>query len=182
MKRLVTRGSLIVAAFALAGGGLAVSPAGAVTPVTKCASLKGSVTITPGITATPHAQKASAKGSLTKCTPTKATGGSGTLGGNLSLPKNSSCGGLATGKQSLKLAATTKWKNGKTTTYALTATTGSGKAALVATITGKVSKGLFAGKKVSGQIKIAPKSGQNCSPGHPIKNLTFTNTKPWVIG
>lgn len=181
MKRFITRGSLVLA-FALAGSGIAAAPGGAATPVQKCASLKGSVTITPGISTTPHAQKAAAKGTLSKCAPTKATGGSGTLGGNITLPKNSSCQGLATGNQALKLAATTKWKNGKTTTYALTAKTGSGKNALVATITGKVSKGLFAGKKVTGAIKIAPKSGQNCTPGHPIKNLTFTNTKPWVIG
>jgi hypothetical protein len=53
---------------------------------------------------------------------------------------------------------------------------------LIAGITGKVSKGLFIGKKVTSQIKITPKSGQNCSPGHPVKNLTFANTKPWTIG
>ena len=169
-------------AFALAGSGIAAAPGGAATPVQKCLSLKGSVVLTPGLSTTPHAQTATAKGALTKCTPTKATGGSGTMNGKLTLPKNSSCQGLATGNQTLKLAATSKWKNGKSSTYALTAKTGSGKSGAVATITGKVSKGLFVGKKVTGQIKITPKAGQNCTPGHPIKNISFANTKPWVIG
>ena len=180
MKRTLARGSLLLAVV-LAASVLAASPGSAATPVTKCAKLSGVVTLSPGLSTTPHNQTATAKGALSSCTPTKATGGSGTLAATLKLPTNSSCQGLATGKQTLKLAATSKWKNGKTSSYTLTAVTGSGSTALVATITGKVTKGLFAGKKVTSQIKVAPKSGQNCTPGHPIKNLTFTNTKPWVI-
>jgi hypothetical protein len=170
----------MVAALAVASCGIFAAPGGA--PAQKCGALKGTVTLSPGLTTTPKAQKATAKGALTKCAPSKATGGSGSLNGTLTLPKNSSCLGLAQGKQSLKLTATTKWKNGKTTTYALVAKTGSGSTATVATITGKVSKGLFAGKKVTGAIKVTPGKGENCTAGHPVKHLTFVQTKPFQIG
>jgi hypothetical protein len=181
MNRILTRGSLLVAAATLVASGIAASPGGAVTHLQTCKSLKGSVAIAPGISAIPHAQTAKATSKLAGCAPVKATGGSGTLTGTLKLPANSSCTGLATGKQKLGLSATTKWKNHKTSTYTLTATTGSGATVLVATITGKVSKGLFAGKKVTGQIKVALGAGQNCATV-PVTKLTFTNSKPFVIG
>jgi hypothetical protein len=181
MKRMLTRGSLLVAAATLAAGGIAMSPSGAVTHLQTCKTLKGSVAISPGISAVPHAQTAKATSNLTGCASATATGGSGTLNGTLKLPANSSCAGLAGGKQKLGLTATTKWKNGKTSTYALTATTGSGPTVLVATIAGKVSKGLFVGKKVTGQIKVALAKGQNCATV-PVTKLNFTNTKPFVIG
>jgi hypothetical protein len=171
----------MVAALAIASCGIFAAPGGAAAPATKCAALKGSVTITPGIGPVAKAQKAKATGNLTKCTPTKATGGSGTLAGTLTLPKNSSCTGLAQGKQSLKLTATSKWKNKKTSTYALVAKTGSGSTALVATITGRVTKGLFAGKKVTGGIKVALVKGQDCVT-KPVTKLTFTQSKPFQIG
>ena len=172
----------MVAALAVASFGIYAAPGGAAAPAQKCTAVKGTVTLSPGLTTSPKAQKATAKGTLSKCTPTKATGGSGTLNGTLTLPKNSSCIGLATGKQTLKLNATTKWKNGKTSTYALVAKTGSGKTATVATITGKVSKGLFVGKKVTGGIKVTQGKGENCTAAHPVKHLTFVQSKPFQIG
>ncbi len=172
----------MVAALATASIGMVAESGTAVTHAQSCKTLKGSVTISPGLTTTPHAQTATAKGSLAGCAPAAATGGSGALTAKLTLPKNSSCTGLATGKQTVKLAATGKWHNGKTSTMALTAVTGSGKTALIATITGHVTKGLFAGKNVTSQIKVAPKSGETCAPGHPVQHLTFTNTPPFVIG
>jgi hypothetical protein len=50
----------------------------------------------------------------------------------------------------------------------------------VATITGKVSSGLFAGHTVTGQIKVTPTGSFNCTT-KPIKTISFTNTQPWVI-
>src|SRR5262249_4966904 len=110
------------------------------------------------------------------------TGGGGTIKATLKLPSNSSCQGLATGGQTVKIPSSTiTWKNHKTTTMSLTAKTGSGSTATVATITGHVTKGLFLGKAVTGGIKVTPKSGENCTPGPPIQHLTFTNPKPFVI-
>jgi hypothetical protein len=181
MKRTLVRGSLFIAAAALATGGLASSPAGAAAPLQTCKKLTGAVTITPGLTLTPKAQKATATGNLTGCTPAAKTGGSGVMKATLTLPKNSSCIGLAQGKQTLKLASTVTWKNKKTSKLTLTAKTGSGKTATVATITGKVASGLFAGRPVTATIKVTPKKGEKCTNASPVKHLTFVNTKPFVI-
>src|SRR3954462_299009 len=180
MKRILTRASLVLAVGALAASGLA-TPARAATARQSCKSLKGAATLTPGLSTTPHAQTATATATASGCAPASKTGGSGVLHAKLKLPTNSSCQGLAAGKQTIKLSATMTWKNKKTSTMALVAKTGRGSPATVATITGKVTKGLFAARPVTVTIKFAPKAGQNCTPGHPIKNLKITNTKPLVI-
>ena len=181
MKRILARGSLLLAAATLAASGIAIAPANAATVQQTCKTLKGTATITPGLTTTPHAQTATATANAASCTPSAKTGGAGVLKATLKLASNSSCQGLATGKQTIKLSATMTWKNKKTSKMALTAKTGSGSTATQATITGKVTSGLFATHAVTTTIKFAPKSGQNCTPGHPIKNLTITNVKPFVV-
>ena len=75
----------------------------------------------------------------------------------------------------------TTWKNGQTSNYTLTFKTGTGNNITVATITGKVSSGLFSGKSVSGQIKFTVQGSPNCTT-MPVKKVTFVNTKPFVIG
>lgn len=179
MKHRLLRVTM-VAALALGMGAVVASPGGAVTPVQKCAHMKGAATITPGLSTTPHNQTVTANGSFTSCAPTKPTGGSGTITATIKLA-NGSCQGLATGGQKLSGTAKTTWKNKKTSSYALSFVTGKGSSAVVATITGRVTAGLFKGHKVSGQIKFTVKAGQNCAPGHPVKNISFVNAKPWVI-
>ena len=170
----------LASALVLGMGAVVAAPSGAAVPVNKCAKAKGAATITPGLTAVKHNQTVNAKGTLSSCLPVKATGGSGTINASIKLV-GGSCGGLATGGQKLKGIAKSVWKNKKTSSYSLTFLTGKGKAVVVATITGTVTAGLFKGHKVTGQIKFAPKAGQNCSPGHPVKNITFVQTKPWQI-
>ena len=179
MKHRLLRVSM-VAALALGMGTIAASPGGAAVPVQKCAHVKGAATLTPGLTTIKHNQVVNAKGTLTTCTPTKTTGGSGTINATIKLA-NGSCQGLVGGGQKLAGTAKTTWKNKKTSSYSLVFTTGKGSAATVATITGKVTAGVFLGHKVSAQIKITQKAGQNCTPGHAVKNITFVNTKPWQI-
>jgi hypothetical protein len=180
MKRTLFRGSLLFAAAALATSGLIASPAGAATAQQTCKKLTGTVNIKPGISGTPHAQTATVKNApLTGCAPSAKTGGSGLMNATLKLPSNSSCTGLATGNTSIKLASTVTWKNHKTSKLALTAKTGTGGNVLTANITGKVASGLFAGKSVTGQIKIKPTKG-NCAPT-PVTQIKFTNSKPFVI-
>ncbi len=181
MSRLIRRGSLLLAAAALATSGLATAPASAAVPKQVCRKLTGAVTISPGLTTVPQAQKAKAKGHLSTCTPKKKTGGAGVITATLKLPADSSCQGLATGGQTIKLKAKITWRNKKLSYMSLTAKTGTGSKATVATIKGKVTKGLFVRRVVTTGIKIAPKSGENCTPGHPIQHLTFKNTKAFVI-
>jgi hypothetical protein len=180
MNRTFARGSFVLAA-AMAASVVMIPPSGAAAPPQTCKSLTGTVTITPGLTLSPHAQTATAVGNLKLCAPAAKTGGSGIMRAKLTLPKNSSCAGLAQGKQTLKLATTITWKNKRTSTLALTAKTGSGSTATVATITGKVTKGLFLNRPVTTKIKVTPRSGENCTAGHPIRHLSFKNTTPFVI-
>jgi hypothetical protein len=170
----------MVAVLALGVGAVVASPGGAAAPVQKCAHIKGAATLSPGLSNTKRTQTVVAKSTLTACTPAAGkTGGSGSLNATLHL-KASNCSGLLNGGQKLAGAAKSVWKNKKTSTYALTFTTGKGKNVEVATVTGKVTAGLFKGHKVSTQIKIAPAKGQNCV-AKPVKNITFTNTKPFQI-
>ena len=180
MNRILTRGSVLLAAAALATGVLALAPAGAAAPSQTCKTLKGTANIKPGISATPRAQTATVKNApVTGCTVASKTGGSGLMNATLKLPANSSCQGLVHGNTTIKMTSTVTWKNKKTSTLALSAKTGTGSKATVATITGKVSKGLFAGRPVTAQIKIKPTKG-NCAPT-PVTQITFTNPKPFVI-
>jgi hypothetical protein len=179
MKRILVRGSLLVAAAALATSGLALAPASATTFAQTCTKLTGVVNIKPGISATPKPQTATAKGNLTGCTPSSKTGGTGVITASIKLPSNSSCSGLAKGGTSLKLASKITWKNAKVSNLALTAKTGTGPNVLTATITGKVMSGLFAAKGVTGQIKIKPTKG-NCTTT-PVTQISFTSSKPFII-
>ena len=156
----------------------AASPAGAAT-ANSCAHVSGTATFTPGITTTQKNQTINSKGTETSCTPSKATGGSGTLAATVKSP-NASCQTLIKGGQTLKGTGASTWKNKKVSKYALTLKTGTGSNFDIATITGKVTSGLFAGKSLTGQIKFTVKSGQNCTTV-PVKNLTFKNTKPFVL-
>src|SRR4051812_48468511 len=124
MKRTLVRGSLFLAAAALATSGLAMTPAGAAAPLQSCKKLTGNVNIKPGISATPRPQTATAKGNASGCTPSAKTGGSGVMTATLKLPANSSCAGLAKGGTSLKMTAKITWKNKKISNLALTAKTG----------------------------------------------------------
>src|SRR3954471_8191634 len=178
MKHRLLRVSM-VAVLALGVGSVVTTPSGAATPVTKCAHLKGSATLTPGIQSAKKAQKVTAKGNLTSCTPTKATGGSGTISASLKVAPGN-CATLANGGAKFTGTAQTVWENKKTSSYTLTFYAGKGKNATVASLPGKVSAGLFKGKKVPGAIKFTPKKGQNCLTV-PIKNLTFVQAKAFQI-
>jgi hypothetical protein len=184
MKSLITRGSTLLAAVTLATAGLALAPgapAGAATPVQKCTKAAGTGTITPGLSTTPHDQVIKATMSTTGCTPAAKTGGSGKIAVTLKL-KAGSCQGLVKGGQTIPIpSATETWKNGKKSTYHLTAKTGTGSAATLATITGTVSSGLFARKHVSVKLKITTPSSENCTPGHPVKHITLKNATAFVI-
>ncbi|MDQ1521411.1 MAG: hypothetical protein QOI55_2484 [Actinomycetota bacterium] len=178
MKRTLAIGCLSLAT-ALGGGAIAASPASAVT-AQSCAHLTGSAVISPGLTTTQANNTASATGTLTTCTPVAATGGSGGVTARLNIP-NGSCQKLAAGGQRLYGTATVRWHNGRASNLSLVFTTGTGANATLATITGKVASGLFVGKRIYGQIRFTVRTGQNCSPGHPIRNVTFTNTRAFTI-
>ncbi len=171
----------LAAVATLAGGigALGAAPSGAAAPVQTCTKVTGSATFTPGLTNTPRNNTVNAKGTQSGCTPTAATGGSGALSAVIKVPLGS-CGKLAGGNQTLTGTGKTVWKNGKVTTYNLTFKTGTGANITVATITGRVSGGLFVNHPVTGQIKFTVQGKPNCTTV-PVKSITFVNTKPFVI-
>jgi hypothetical protein len=180
MKQRLMRVTM-VAALALGMSALVAQPSGAAAPLQKCTKLTGSAKFSPGLSLVPANNTVTAKGTVGGCTPLKATGGSGALSATIKVP-GGSCAKLAGGKQKLSGTASTVWKNKKVTKYNLTFTTGSGAAGITtATITGKATTGLFKGHKVTGQIKFTIPAAQNCTVGHPVKSITFKQTKPWVI-
>ena len=178
MKGTVTRAVL---AFALAGGSVIlgfVPPASAVT-AGQCKTFKGYATFNPPVPATGSVKsKISVHGNLAGCSPSAKTGGSGVVTGTLTPTKGGNCKTTVQGGGTQKGTSTTRWKNGKFSKFSVTVKEGTGSLAKAetATITGRVTSGVFAGKLIAGQVKFAP-SGSAC----PLKKVTFTQTKPFVL-
>jgi len=79
-----------------------------------------------------------------------------------------------------KGTSTTKWKNGASSKFSVTVHEGTGPNYNIATISGRVTSGLFAGKLVSGQTKFAPANSGACTSA-PLKKVTFVQTKPLTL-
>ena len=156
------------------------TPAGAA-PLQACSKLAVAVALSPGIQNTPKNQVLTAKGTLAGCTPAAATGGSGVLTATIKIP-NGSCATLALGNQKITGTGKAVWKNNKTSTFTLIATTGKGKQALLATLGGKINTGLFAGKKISGAVGFTvPPPTPDCTAAHPVKKLNIVIKKPFTL-
>jgi hypothetical protein len=169
-------------ALSLASGtavALTAAPAGAAT-INSCKSLAGTSTFKPPVTSTPKKGTITSVGKVTLCTPKAKTGGSGNFTSTLKSTKAGSCTTLVQGGNVLKGTAKTVWKNHKVTKMNITVKTGTGTKYNIATITGKVTSGLFAGHKITGQVKFTPKQGQDCVTT-PLKQVTFKSTKPFQL-
>jgi hypothetical protein len=177
MVRSLARVSALVA-LALPGAVVAAQPAGAAV-LQSCAHVSGSATFTPGLTNTPRNNVVKAKGTQTSCTPVATTGGSAGLTATINVPAGS-CAKLAQGAQTLNATARSNWKNGKFSVYKLTIKTGTGANATLANIAGTVTQGIFLNRHISGQIRFKVTGAYNCTT-QPVKTVTFTNTKPFVL-
>jgi hypothetical protein len=140
--------------------------------------------MSPGLSATSTSdQKVTIKGTEKGCKPTTKTGASGVFTSTLTL-KHANCAVLAQGGITFKGKGTTKWKSGKTSTYSLTMKDGKGSLNAITTITmtGKVTKGLFVGKKFFGQFKISVDNANNgACTAQPFKKAPWKQTKAWTI-
>jgi hypothetical protein len=138
--------------------------------------------MSPGLSATSTSdQKVTIQGTEKNCVPGSKTGGSGAYKSVLVL-KHANCATLAKGNITFKGTATTKWKNGKTTTYSVTYHDGTGSNITVVTMTGKATKGLFVGKKFTAGFKINISSANNnaCTSA-PFKKASWKQTKAWTL-
>jgi hypothetical protein len=152
---------------------MTAAPAGAAAVLT-CTTQAGSATIKPGITpkATNVTISVSEKLSGCKGSPGVTTGTETASFVN----KAATCSGLAKkGTKTGPFTAKLTWSNKKTSTVSLTTVSN----VLTATATGKVTAGLFVGKKIATTITYGLKTG-NCT-STPLTALTIKGTKPFVI-
>jgi len=155
---------------------LTAAPAGAAGG-TSCKTRKGTATITPGLGATKHDQTIKATTAISGCSGGGVTKGTGTS--TIKVLK-SSCSGLATTGQTMKLTETIKWNTGATST--LSGTSKTGPKAGQATITLKVTKGKFVNLHASTVVSFKPaQPAPYCTDAHPLKKLAIAGVKPFVI-
>src|SRR5690349_18569521 len=173
------------AALSIAAGAvsaLTVSPALAAT-ASQCKTFKGYATISPGVNP-PNGPKNNGKitvhGTVAGCSPTKLTGGSGTVTGTIKGTKAGNCSDTVKGGGTQTGTSTTKWKNGKSSVFSVTVKEGTGSSYNIATITGKVTSGQFKGKLVAGQVKFSAADSSMCV-SKPLTKVTFVQTKPLVL-
>jgi hypothetical protein len=151
---------------------IGVGTASAATPSAKCTA-KGTSTIKPGLTPTPTNQTSTLTGSLSACT---GSGGvkSGSFKGTLHAT-GASCSSLSKAGASFgKGTMTITWNTKKTSTANVSVKTGSPVGTFL--LSGKISKGQFAGKAVSGTFKadLAHLTG-NCV-STPLTKIPFTGS------
>jgi len=158
-------------------GVLTAGPAGAAGG-TSCKTQTGKATFTPGLTQTAHAQSLLATTTISGC-----VGGSVKSGVGKSMVKlttaQGTCAGLAKTGSKTPITETITWNNHKTST--LTGGSVTGPKVGQATITLKITKGLFVGLHASTVITFKVGGGADCSQAHPIKSLTITGFKPFVV-
>jgi hypothetical protein len=159
-------------------GLIAAAPAGAASVLT-CSPPSGSVTFTPGLGKTPKIQTTTFKLPIKGC---KGTAGvtSGTSAGSSKGTTKSNCVSLAGG--ATKTTVTITWSNKKTSTSTLaTKTVPGAKGVLTATVTGKITKGLFLGKTLKTKVKITIPASAKCTDAAPLKKATLTGLAPVTI-
>ena len=147
-----TRGFGVLAVLAVVAG--VAGPIGAATHAQSChgpveSTQSGRASLEPGINGLSTKQQMSWKVSLFSCSPARSTRGSGTLKSAYATAAQT-CVMLKKPK-TFKETAKITWKSDATSTIAITfALTGGTR---LVNVTGRVTSGLFAGKKVTGQYK-----------------------------
>ena len=153
---------------------LSAGPAGAAGGTT-CKTLTGTATITPGLGATAKNQKILSTSSIGGCTGGGVTKGTGKA---TNTTPNGNCTGLAKNGTKSSISEVITWNTGKTSTLAGSTVTGpkTGQA----TITLKVTKGLFIGLHGSQIIAFKITKGA-CTDKSPVTALSISVVTPLVI-
>jgi|tagenome__1003787_1003787.scaffolds.fasta_scaffold20973101_3 hypothetical protein len=180
-------GVLFAAALALpAGAFLASAPGGAAAATPTCKTAAGKATFNPplpDLTKTTKVKSTlTAVGTVGKCSgggvtsgKTKFTSPKSKTGANcatLAKPDPKSKGTIGT--------ITITWNNKKTSTAKVFTIKQTPANPTIANTTGKITAGAFKGKSISGQVQYKLPSGA-CSKGHPLKTVTYSAKKPFVI-
>ena len=164
--RLLMIAGLVVPATAL----LSAAPAGAANPSCK---LTHTTTVSPGLGSTAVPQTFKAKTKLTSCTGHPGiTSGTGIATLKSVKPKNANCASLSQNGNYAQGTASIKWNNGQTSKGTLRVTV---DAPTHGVLSGKVTSGLFVGKKFSGAASFTPQNGA-CSDAAPVTKLAGSGT------
>lgn len=176
MKKLLVFGAAI--AMMAPTGFIAAAPAGAATLVT-CAPPAGSVTFTPGLGKTAKLETTTFTLPIKGCKGGGVTSGSSK--GSAKGTKKQNCVTFATaGKTVTKVTIT--WNTKKTSTATLTTTVGGGGSTLTATVSGKISAGLFKGKTLKTKVKVSIPKTAKCTDAAPLKKATLSGLAKVTIG
>ena len=153
---------------------LSAGPAGAAGGTT-CKTLTGTATITPGLGATAKNQKILSTSAIGGCTGGGVTKGTGKA---TNTTPNGNCTGLAKSGTKSSISEVITWNTGKTSTLAGSTVTGpkTGQA----TITLKVTAGLFVGLHGSQIIAFKISKG-GCTDKSPVTALKISIVTPFVI-
>jgi hypothetical protein len=177
---------MVVAAGALAAGGMVVSSSPAFAASENCTGGSGTATLSPGITNVPTQQTISASNSLTGCTGGK-TGSAQVTTNNLKTlatgnpPQHATCAGLFSPPPNGTLiasggATSIVWSAGGTSTG--TAKLKSNGIVAQDKVVVKITGGPFAGKKLKGVVHFVPAPGEppcgNPPNNGPLKHVNTT--------
>jgi hypothetical protein len=155
-------------------GVLTAGPAGAAGG-TSCKTLTGTATITRGLGNTAKDQKIVSTSKIGGCTGGGVTSGSGKA---TNLTKAGNCTGLAKAGTKSTISEVITWNNKKTSTLA--GSTVTGPKVGQATITLKVTKGLFVGLHGSQIIAFKISKGA-CTDKSPVTALSIAKVTSFVI-
>jgi hypothetical protein len=159
----------------LASATVLAPPAGAVGG-TVCAKETGSATITPGLSPKPHDQTFVVNQSLSGC----AGGGVKTAKARATLKYVAqTCLGLAKTGLKTAFAEVITWNVHGTSTVQGTVTTGPKVGQ--ATISAKVTAGVFVGLHVKNTLSFLVSGALKCTPTTALKSLTFNGVTSFVI-
>jgi len=179
MKKI--SGLVLAIALVASIGILSAAPGGSATPGTTCAAPSGKLSISPGLSTTPAIQTINISLPVTGCKGGGVTGGvsKGTTKGTTKQTCATYFSGAA--KSGTKTVAIITWNTKATSTLTLLSKSVPGKSALTASLSGKVTNGLFLGKTVSTTVVVSFPTGLGCKPTAPVKVIAIKGTKPLVI-
>jgi hypothetical protein len=176
-------GLLLAAALLLPAGVIAASPAGAVAKTPTCKKLAGTATFKPAVPKIGSTKKVKTTVGIKNAKLTGCTGGGVTAGAVTASLKF----GIAANCSSLLAGAATKTAGKVTIVWNTKKTSTVGKATLVgvtgkptqSTVSGKITAGLFVGKKVSVVTNYKIPTG-GCTTAD-LSKVTFTNLKALTV-
>jgi len=160
--------------------GVVTAGPAAAAPIVTCAKPSGSVTFVPGLGTTKRIQTTKFSLPVKNCTGKGGVKSGSSTGSTKGTTKQNCATFATTGKTVTNV--TIKWNTKKTSTAKLTTAVKAQGTAIVATVSGKITKGLFVGKILKTKVKVTIPKTAKCTDKAPLKKATLTGLAPLTIG